>query len=39
MSTPRKLTEVEVNFMAFNLIDCSTVKQLKAVEGAVLHLA
>lgn len=34
-----KLTEVEVTFMAFEIIDSSTVKQLKAVKGAVLHPA
>lgn len=35
----RTLTEVEVTFMAFEMIDRSIVKQLKAVEGAVFHLA
>lgn len=33
------LTEVEVTFMASDLINSSIVKQLKAVKGAVLHLA
>lgn len=34
-----KLTEVEVTFVAFDLIDSSIVKQLKAVKGAVLKFA
>lgn len=34
-----KLTEVEIAFVAFDLINSSTVKQLKAIKGEVLHLA
>lgn len=34
-----ELTEVEVTLVAFDLINSSTVKQLKAVKGVVLHLA
>lgn len=34
-----KLTEVEVTFVAFDLIDSSTIKQLKAVTSEVLHPA
>lgn len=34
-----KLTEVEVTLVAFDLINGSTVKQIKAVNGEFLHLA
>lgn len=34
-----RLTEVEVTFVAFDLINSSIVKQLKAVKAEVLHLA
>lgn len=34
-----KLTEVQVTFVAFDLIHSSTVQQLKAVKGEVVHLA
>ena len=34
-----KLTEVQVTFVAFDLIHGSTVQELKAVKGEVVHLA
>lgn len=34
-----RLTEVEVTFVAFHLINSSAVKELKAVKGEVLQLA
>ena len=34
-----KLTQVEVTFVSFDLINSSIVKQLKAIKGAVLQLA